>query len=202
MPVDLKPFKEFAKANGLDPNESDRLNGAEYQRRAELPQLILPSDEVSFEECANNCFAILGKTHKFFIRGRTVVELVSSDLRNVLEEVEPAALRSRLEKYFTLMRYRKLQDGSSALKHSRCSTDSALALLKTEAAIEHLPGIRIVTNSPIFIESDEGLMILRTGYHNVEGGIYVLRNRHICELSINEASRALLALWSRSGLRE
>jgi len=163
-------------------------------QNGELPNLILPSDEVSFEQCANECFSKLAQTRRFFIRGRTVVELVRSDSRNILEEVEAAAFRSRLEKYFTLMKHRKLPDGSSALKQSRCSTDSALALLKTEAAIRELPQIRIITNSPIFTESAGELIILQRGYHDVQGGIYVLKNRDICELPLDEARRALLGL--------
>ena len=138
------PIASEPANNGQEPSTFvSKIQSGETKGDAELPRLILPSDEVSFERCANACFPRLAKTRKFFVRGRTVVELVRSDSRNVLEEVESAAFRSRLEKYFSLVRWRKLPDGKVALKASRCSTDSALALLKTEAALQHLPNIRI-----------------------------------------------------------
>jgi hypothetical protein len=188
----VKTAEKLRHQYGLD--QPGAGNHQHAGQNGELPKLILPSDEVSFEQCANECFSKLAKTRKFFIRGRTVVELVRSDSRNILEEVESAAFRSRLEKHFTLMKYRKLPDGSSALKASRCSSDSALALLKTEAALRELPQIRITTNSPIFTESGGELRILQRGYHDVQGGIYVLRNRDIRELPLEEARRSLLGL--------
>jgi len=130
------------------------------------------------------------------MRGRTVVELGRSGGQYILEEVEPAAFRSRLEKYFRLMRERKLSDGGVALKPSRCSTDNALALLKTEAASDYLPDISIVTNSPIFTEQGGELKVLAKGYHNVLGGIYILKNRDIRELPLEEATQVLRELLS------
>jgi hypothetical protein len=66
--------------------------------------------------------------------------------------------------------------------------------LKTEAALQHLPSIRIITNSPIFIESAGKLGILQKGYHPVHGGIYVLKDRDIHQLPLQEATRALIGL--------
>ena len=181
----------------LTPKRAAELAGRNGTRSVigkQLPILRLPSDGVSFEECAIKCFPVLARSHRFFKRGRTLVELAKSDSQYTLEEIEPAAFRSRLEKYFSLFKERRLPEGNLAFKPSRCSTDSALALLKTEAAFHHFPAISILVNSPIFLELQGELQLLGKGYHEILGGIYVTKDRAINELPLEQAKQSLLEL--------
>ena len=161
--------------------------------KAGKSELILPSANVSFTDCANVVFPNLAKTGKYFVRDRTVVELVSSVSGYRLVELEAAAFRSRLEHYFEIKKWVVVR-GKLALTPTQCSADTALALLKTEAAITTLPTIRIVIQSPVFREVNGEIQVLGKGFHNVEGGIFVLQNRKIEDIPVSEAKDSLLEL--------
>lgn len=57
-----------------------------------------------------------------------------------------------------------------------------------------LPPIKILTSAPVFIDKQGELKVLKKGYHNVCGGIYVLKNRDIREVSQEQAKNDLLGL--------
>jgi Bifunctional DNA primase/polymerase, N-terminal len=159
------------------------------------PMLILPSATVEFQECARNCFPALAKTDKYFVRGHSVVELVHTKEAGVtMTELTATALTCRLEEHFTLFKWIVGRDGDLVLKPSRCSIDSATRLLCTTSAMA-LPPLELIVNFPVFTERDGQLEILQKGYHNVFGGIYVLRNREITEIPIHEAVEHLLRLF-------
>lgn len=159
------------------------------------PMLILPSATVEFEECGRNCFPVLAKTERYFVRGQSVVELTKTKEEGVtIKELTATALTCRLEEHFTLFKWIVGRDGDWVLKPSRCSIDSASRLLCTTSAMALLP-LELIVNFPIFTERDGKLEILQKGYHNVFGGIYVLRNRQIIEKPIQEAVEQLLGLF-------
>ncbi len=160
------------------------------------PELILPNDHTYFTECAEQCFWELAKTERFFRQGDLIVELIESPEGLKLVELAVEAFRSRLEAYFTLRSYVSLRGGGIALKKKICSHDNAKVLLATEAALNQLPAIQAVVNSPVFAEDEGGkLTVLNRGYHRCNGGIYVLGKREInTAINVDEAVRALLAI--------
>jgi hypothetical protein len=89
-----------------------------------------------------------------------------------------------------------VHNGERVLKQKLCSLDNAKALLATEAASKHLPIIQAVVNSPVFAEDETGqLVVLNQGYHNRNGGIYVLRKREIeTDIQIEEAVKSILEI--------
>jgi hypothetical protein len=156
----------------------------------EKPTLILPGGNVRIIDCATSAFPHLAKARKYFVRDRTIVELVNSSNGHKLIELEVAAFRSRLEQYFDLYKWVAVRE-ERALKRALCSADTALALLKTKEAIETLPTIRIVIQSPIFKEVDGEIHVLGKGFHAVDGGIFVLQNRNIKEIPVTDAVKGL-----------
>ena len=159
------------------------------------PELILPSDHMSFTECAEQCFQELANTKRYFRQGSVIVELVESTEGLKLVELTVEAFRSRLESHFTL-RSVVIVNRQEALRPKLCSQDNAKALLATEAALRYLPPIQAVVNSPVFAEDEAGeLTVLNQGYHSLNGGIYVLRKRNIdTSIEISTAVEALLAI--------
>ena len=170
------------------------LSKDEFHRKAGLPQLVLPSSGTPFVECAEKAFALLAQTRRFFTRGRLVVELVQDKAGNeTLVALKPVAFRSRLEEYFSLSAWRKHKE-KLALLPALCSKDTAEGILETTAAFSLLPGIRLLANCPIITERSGKLEILGRGYHDVHGGIFVLRKGTVPEIPLREAVQSLLEL--------
>jgi hypothetical protein len=158
-------------------------------------ELILPSDHMSFTECAEQCFQELARTRRFFRQGSVIVELVECSEGLKLVELTVEAFRSRLESHFTL-RGVVIVNRQEALRPKLCSQDNAKALLATEAALRYLPPIQAVVSSPVFAEDREGrLIVLSKGYHRQNGGTYVLSERHVDQgIDLETAVRDLLGL--------
>jgi hypothetical protein len=161
------------------------------------PELILPNDHTYFTECAEQSFQELAKTKRFFRQGSVLVELVESCEGPKLIELSVEAFRSRLETHFTLRSFAML-NGDRVLRQKLCSQDNAKALLATEAALKYLPPIQAVVNSPVFVEDKAGrLKVLNQGYHDCNGGIFVLRKRDIdTTIKPKKAVKALLGILS------
>jgi hypothetical protein len=137
------------------------LRGKEQRK----PQLVLPSGDVSITESAEQLFEVLGKKGRYFVRGRLVMELANNKEGNeILTPLRAIALRSRMEADFELLSWRQ-PAGEPVLKRTRCPKDIAEAFLETNAAIELLPGIRLLVSSPIMNQQDGKLLVLNKGYH-------------------------------------
>jgi hypothetical protein len=158
----------------------------------ELPDLVLPTDDTKYRECAETLYKILAKTNKYFVRDRKLVQLVKKETGYSLAEVSAEKLVTELEYHFNLFKWRKL-NGVSVLKPSRCSREIADMLLESRE-MDLLPSIKIVTSAPIFVEADGKIQALKKGYHSVSGGVYVLKDRDIKALPLDEAKESLLEL--------
>jgi Domain of unknown function (DUF3854) len=169
-------------------------NGDRPPTQGVKPSLVLPSGNVGYEECAQKLFPVLAATHRFFLRGRLPVELTHGKQGQALEDLKPSSFRSRLENVFSLLAIRQLGHGETVLKPAHCSHDVADVLLNTTSAREFLPSVSIITRAPIFTEAAGSLTALKLGYHDILGGIIVLRDRNIRLIPLNEAIPALLSL--------
>jgi hypothetical protein len=101
-----------------------------------------------------------------------------------------------LEEHFELRAANR--DGNRrVLTQKLCSKDNAIALLKT-SEIRKLPPIQRVLTNPVFVEGNDGeLIVLNQGYHPENGGTYVLSGTEITEtISIEEAVTTLRGLFS------
>jgi hypothetical protein len=180
--------KEFSDVPPAEPAPSI---SAENSKK---PQLILPSGEVSIIESATILFKQLAKTHRYFARGRLVVEVVCNKEGNeVLSPLRASAFRSRMEKDFRLLVWRSPR-GERMLKPAHCPKDIAEAFLESDPSIDYLPGISLLVSSPILAEQNGELVALNKGYHEVAGGIYVERRIEIEELPLEKALKSLLGL--------
>jgi hypothetical protein len=159
------------------------------------PDLILPGHHVEFIESGRKAFTVLAKVERYFVRDRIVFELIKDQDGARLVELKPEAFRSQLEEYFTLRTWLKVND-KLALTESRCSVANATALLKSSPAWQLLLPIKLVTASPVFVARNGTLEILRKGYHDILGGIYVSKDYEITEVLLPKAVEAILALAS------
>src|SRR5437879_7884082 len=101
----IEDLKEWAKAN--------EANG--------LPQVILPSGDVTISACAEKLFRLIAPTKRIFVRGRAVFSLVSrDDGLFALEVLQPSAARSYFEKFARLFAWRAGADGGPVLKPTTC----------------------------------------------------------------------------------
>jgi len=185
--------REHSKENEKEPlkQSEPRYSGDPPNKK---PQLILPNGDVSIEDSATILFKQLSKRHRYFARGRLVVELArNKEGTEILSPLRSSAFRSRIEKDFMLLAWRSPK-GEPMLKPVLCPKDIAEAFLETDQAIEHLPGISLVVGSPILVERNGELVALNKGYHDVAGGIYVERRMEIEELPLEKALKELLEL--------
>jgi hypothetical protein len=140
--------------------------------------LILPCGPVPYIECASNLFPVLAQRYRYFVRGQFISEIAykkpmkDKQLHDVFQPLEADAFRSRLEKDFDLLIWRK-ELGQLVLKPALCTLDSARVLLKSDEAIQYLPAVATLSALPVLTAIDGVLHILTRGYHDVHGGIYV-----------------------------
>jgi hypothetical protein len=160
----------------------------------EKPLLTLPCNEVEIIEAANRLFTRLKATFRYYVRDRSVFEVIPQSNGAGLRECAPDSFRSQIEDYFNLGKIVKTGHGKPAWSKCRCSVDSAKALLSADAAWQILPPVKIVTSSPIFVEVDRELRVLNKGYHSELGGILVTKERNIREVDLEEAWHSLLGL--------
>jgi hypothetical protein len=183
-------------------------NGSELVEPAPIHggDLILPSGGVSILECAKKAFDLFAKTHRYFVRGRLVTELGKDKHGNeMLIQVKPSGLRSRLEEYFNLKAWRCAQKadvsngsasstGEPVLKGANCPKDIAEALLDSNPAVDLTPGIRVMVKSPIITEVNGELKVLEHGYYSELGGVYVSNKLEIPTIPLLEAVWDILDL--------
>jgi hypothetical protein len=193
--LDKKIEKEQAEAGqAADGPRGDTKAEPSKSEHTKKPQLILPGGEVPIIESATLLFKQLTKTHRYFARGRLVVEVVRNKEGNeVLSPLRAIAFRSRIEKDFRLLTWRSLR-GERVLKPAHCPKDIAEAFLESDPAIDYLPGIALLVSSPILAERNGELAVLNKGYHDVNGGIYVEKRIDITELQLKEAVESILGL--------
>jgi hypothetical protein len=165
-----KPQTDFRTEDSRADEKSDRAS--------QKIDLLLPSGPVSFSEAARNIFPVLARRRRYFVRYRMLVEIAyrkllkDKQLHDAFQPLEPDAFRIRLEEDFKCCVWRE-DHGKYVKKASRCTNDSAKVLLKSDAAIKHLPAISFLSAQPVYTIVEGEPKILYRGYHDVHGGVYV-----------------------------
>src|ERR1700676_945296 len=89
-----------------EPTNIVNLHGPNGSRE----ELVLPSGKMSILECSRKAFSVFAKTNRYFVRGRLITELGKDKKGNeLLVQVKPSGLRTRLEEHFTLKAWRCAQ---------------------------------------------------------------------------------------------
>jgi hypothetical protein len=191
--TELKAAVKAEYRNEGEPRKQKQASRKERSPGARL-ELILPGHHVEVTQCARNCFPVLAKTHRYFMRERTVFELgtISKDGARLVP-VEPDGFCSQLENHFILLSFLKVRDKLELVRRC-CSTSDATKLLKCDVARELLPPIKLVTAAPVFVEQDGRLEILSKGYHSILGGIYVTREYSISKVPLTEAVQTIKSI--------
>ena len=150
----------------------NEIEGAAEQAREtaaeKLPHVILPSDEVTISNCAEDLFKLIGPSHQVFMRGGAVVTLVKRDDGMLaLDILRAAAARSLFEKYARLFAWRAGQKSERVLKPVTCAHDMAEALLLSQEAVKYLPRVQGLINCPVLRAVGNDLVAAGPGYDEV-----------------------------------
>jgi hypothetical protein len=168
--------EELRSGNGVPDRDENHTNGGAPPIPPHAPdRLYLPSASYKIGWSAKRIFTALAMKCVMFVHAGVVVEIaLTGKNRAELREVTPSMARSRFELVGELWRDGTDNHGRKISRPSRCSEDSAKALLATIEAQELLPPIAILSNSPILIVDEHGApQILDCGYHRNLGGVHV-----------------------------
>ena len=160
----VEAFTEWSAENEIEgAAEQARETAAE-----KLPHVILPSDNVTISNCAEDLFKLIGPSHCLFARGGAVVTLVKRDDGMLaLDILRPAAARSFFEKHARLFAWRAGQKGEPVLKPVTCPHDMAEALLLSAEAAKYLPRVQGLINCPVLRNVGGELVAAGPGYDEV-----------------------------------
>ncbi len=175
-------------------NKAVRSVTAQYKFKDKLPPLpegyiVLPNDHCTYSQSAETVYTVLGKSGRFFVRGKVVVELTT----NGLESVTPEALRSRLDRYGERVVAFVVYKEQLVAKPKRCSRDQAVTLLVADEATELLPEITLLTRMPIIVPCGKDSKILENGYH-ADYRVLIRGNDTIDDVPKDKAVQSLLEL--------
>ena len=128
---------------------ADEVNGwAKANQAAGLPQVILPSGNVTITECAREIYGLVAPTKTMLMRGGAVVTLTQRDDGLLaLEILRASAARSAFEKFARFMAWRAGANGEPVLKPTTIAQQMAEALLSAQEAEAMLPRVRVVRSS-------------------------------------------------------
>jgi hypothetical protein len=161
-----------------------------------LPQVILPSGNITISQCAEKLFGVIAPRKKLFTRGGAVVGLVTRDDGLLALEVQrPAAARSLFEKYAQLFAWRVGANGGLVLKPTICAQQMADALLQSEEAARLLPRVEGLINCPVIREVEGKLEVAGRGYDE-KTRLLVTGGGKPPKVALNEAVPALLELFA------
>ncbi|HLP78242.1 MAG TPA: hypothetical protein VK327_15155, partial [Candidatus Paceibacterota bacterium] len=157
-------FNQWSAENDIE-GATERARAAAADK---LPHVILPSDDVTISNSAEDLFKLIGPSHRVFVRGGAVVTLVKRDDGMLaLDILRASAARSLFEKHARLFAWRAGQHGEAVLKPVTCAHDMAEALLLSEEATKYLPRVQGLINCPVLREVGGELVAAGPGYDPV-----------------------------------
>lgn len=156
--------------------------------QSNTPVLVLPGGRIKPEPCAETCFQHLARLEKAFLWQKKIYEFVGTDI----EKISTNRFRAIVSKYFTT--YGMTEDG---LKPKVIPETTARLLLETEARLQ-LPEIKAIYDTPILVEDNGVLVLLRPGYNPLQGGIYVTQDTRNLrfDIPLEEAVASLKEMFS------
>lgn len=150
--------------------------------------IILPGNERSITESAEDIFSRIAGTHTLFYRAGRVQEIEAlRDGTRVFSILTSVQFRSRLEAYGKLVAWRSGQDNERVLKPTTCPEETADALLASLPARERLPNIITLSACPVLASKNGKPVIAGPGWHDVGGGLFVSGGETPPEVPLPEA---------------
>ncbi|HEV2692205.1 MAG TPA: hypothetical protein VG347_04860 [Verrucomicrobiae bacterium] len=179
----------------VDDPQIAAFNGwAKANDACELPNLILPSDDVTISECASKLFGYIAPNMRLFVRGGAVMRLVTrEDGLLALEVLNPNAARSLIEKFCRPFAWRSGANRERVLKPTICSHDHAQALLNSEEAFKILPHVSGLLNCPVLTNIGKELVVVGRGYDE-STKLLITGGENVPEVPLENAVVDLLSL--------
>ena len=174
----------------------ERLGTDSYDETIPDNVFPIPANKIGNTQAAEKIFSVIGATKKLFIRGANVNEIISANGVDSLAPVTPERFCGLVEGYgHRTARKEGFQDKDGRIRYAwRSKTyplGSAKVILETDAAREHLPPIRQMTNCPIMTPVGE---MLGKGYHDHAGGTYISTGAAPQTIPVEKAIEALKGL--------
>ena len=144
-------------------SEVARMNATLRQTTLNGEVVIIPDGYMAVQDSAEQLYEILKTTQKYFLRGRVVCEVASSDHGPVLEPVTPTRASATWEKN-TRFGFRAFKDGETKITLTLLSEQHAkLFLAADERSV--LPSVESVVTCPILYRDVTGsLQVHNDGY--------------------------------------
>lgn len=158
------------------------------------PAVILPGGNIGIIDTSRELFAILEKSGRIFMRGKTVTTLQKDSSGNVmLEPVQPSAGRSLLESFIEPWAWRSGRESEPVLKRAVIPLETARALLDCHVASEILPPVAGLSNCALITEREGRLIVAGKGYSH-ETQMLIQRGEEPPCVPLAEAAQALRGL--------
>lgn len=167
------------------------------------PKLLLPSNFTTIIESAKNCFEGLAKTGHYFVRNGALVTPEESENGGLqLLTLSDSQFSSEIERTFDVRKIVYSDKGPIEVQ-SLCEPKLSKLLLSARQELRKysLP-LRLVAASPVLVERNGACAVLQKGYHPDQGGLYVVRDLVIPNMSLSDAVKILTLglfadyLWS------
>ena len=185
-PIKTAPMKQFAEENDLPPPPDTSAPGSD-----ERPQVILPGGNIGIIDTSLELFAILKKSGRVFMRGKTVTTLQRDSSGSMsLEPVQPSAGRSLFEAFVEPWAWRSGRGSEPVLKRTVIPLETARALLDCHVASEILPPVAGLANCAIITEREGQLVVAGKGYSR-ETGMLIQRGETPPDVPWGEAVQSL-----------
>lgn len=196
------PYQRPTPAVSFDEAQRILTDSARKVRRADAPtrpsvakeeiHIVLPSGDVSITKSAEKIFSLIGRARVLFYRGRRVHEILANpDGTRHLKPITPAQFRSRIDDFGLIYAWRTGANGEPVLKPTRCSEDTARALLESRPARELLPNVASLVSCPVLANVGGEMRLLGPGYHSVNGGLFVTGGEMPPTVPLSEAVASL-----------
>lgn len=151
-----------------DPGEDGNATDLEVEQQTDKPEVFLPGASVPVVRSAAQFGELLAGTKCYFRRGQAVVKLgPDDDDEPVLQPVKPAALSSAFEMVARLKRWKQTKNGSVPAP-GICPEQSAKLILNSDAFLNELPPIRLLSRCPVLVERG-GELVQIVGYDRESG---------------------------------
>jgi len=155
------------------------------------PDWLVPSSLTALIESADHCFEGFAKTQRHFARNGILIIVIENEHGVQLKNVTPEMFSSEIERIFSVRILVTTQSGPQ-IKQSLCDPNKAKLLLNSrDELINNSLPLRLLSASPVLVERNGACVLLSKGYHQDQGGLYVIRDLKIPTISLPDAVKIL-----------
>lgn len=163
----------------------DRTWQAAAKASSPMPVVLLPGGNVRITDAAKQLGKLVGDSGRYFIRDGVILKLEDHKQDRVLKPIRPAQFASTFERIAILHRMKNGKDGSEEVS-ATCNESTAKLLIESDAFIEEMPHIHIVSACPIMTELADGALTVIEEYDRDSG---ILASGEVMQDMTIEAAR-------------